>query len=436
MNEKITKTNIDALKQDDKNFNKGTKRGAIMMKHSIETLGLGRSILLDKDNNIIAGNKTQETAKELGINDVVIVETDGTKVIAVKRTDLSLNSEKGREMALADNATGAANLDWDDEALARAQEEIGLSVEDWVDGFSFSEVKDDTDVIANDDYDIDSRFPKKAKTKFGDVYQLGKHRVICGDSTKYETLHSLMAGEKADLLITDPPYNVNYQAKGKERIANDCMNEDAFLQFLRDAFIVADDYLKQGGSYYIWHSDSHGGTFRNALESIGWKLRQCLIWNKNALVLGRQDYQWKHEPCLYGWKDGAEHYFTKKRNLTTMIEDRDFDINLLTEEEMRSLLNEIFLSPSTIIKCKKNAKNPIHPTMKPIPLIAELIKNSSKRGSVVLDIFGGSGTTLMAAEELDRVCYMVEFDPCYVDCIIDRWQMFTGGIAKKINGNE
>lgn len=211
-------------------------------------------------------------------------------------------------------------------------------------------------------------------------------------------------GVLADLLLTDPPYNVNYEGKTKEalKIANDKMADDAFRAFLVEAFKAADATMRAGAAFYIWHADLEGFNFRGACRDVGWKVRQCLVWNKNALVLGRQDYQWKHEPCLYGWKEGAGHYWCGKRNLVTVIEEN------------------------------KPIRNGEHPTMKPVPLFATLIENSSREGDIVLDLFGGSGTTLVACEQLERRCLMMEYDTHYCDVIIARWEKLTGQTAVKI----
>lgn len=230
------------------------------------------------------------------------------------------------------------------------------------------------------------------------------------------------------MLLTDPPYNVDYTGNTKDalKIMNDSMEDGAFRTFLTDAFASADSSLKPGGAFYIWHADLEGFNFRFAVRNAGWKLRQCLVWVKNSIVLGRQDYQWKHEPCLYGWKEGT-HYFTDDRTQATVIDDK-IDLKKLKKEEMLELLQKIYSDrvPTTVLYEDKPLVNDIHPTMKPIKLMAQLIRNSTEPKQSVLDIFGGSGSTLMACEQLDRVCYTMELDPRYVDCIIDRWEKFTG----------
>lgn len=242
----------------------------------------------------------------------------------------------------------------------------------------------------------------------------------------------------ADLLLTDPPYNVDYEGSNGLKIANDNMSNDSFLKFLTDAFICAYENMKLGAAFYIWHADSEGFNFRKACSNAGLKVRQCLIWNKNAMVMGRQDYQWKHEPCLYGWKEGARHYFTDSRKEVTVIEDQKPNIKKMKKEEMAKLLEEIFSDKvsTTIINENKPVSNDLHPTMKPIKLMARLIKNSSQKGEIVLDLFGGSGSSMMACEQLDRSCYTMEYDPKYVDVIIDSWEQFTGEKAVLIDEEE
>lgn len=207
-----------------------------------------------------------------------------------------------------------------------------------------------------------------------------------------------MGGSKADVLLTDPPYNVDYEGKTKDalKIKNDKMDNDAFRLFLHDSFQCADMVMRPGAVFYIWHAESEGYNFRGACNDVGWKVRECLIWNKNSMVLGRQDYQWKHEPCLYGWKDGASHLWASDRKQVTVME---------------------FNRPN---------RNDLHPTMKPVPMLAYQIGNNTHEGDAVLDPFGGSGSTLIACEQLKRKCYMSELDPRYVDVIIDRWESFTG----------
>ena len=216
-------------------------------------------------------------------------------------------------------------------------------------------------------------------------------------------------------------------------VSGDFIFGDFIEAFLTAAFTNASRHLKPGGAFYIWHADTEGLNFRTAVANAGLDLKQTVIWNKNALVLGRQDYQWKHEPCLYGWKPGAAHYFAPRRDLATVIDElKGSDIDKLAKDELKSLLERIFSLPATVICEDKPLRSADHPTMKPLPLMGRLIRNSTRQGEVVLDLFGGSGSTLMAAERLGRTCFMVELDPCYVDVIIKRWEENTGGKARLV----
>ena len=267
---------------------------------------------------------------------------------------------------------------------------------------------------------------------------------MCGDSTSMKDVEKLIAGDTIDLIVTDPPYNVNYgsineSGYGKERhnsraIENDDMPKEQFYNFLKDAFQNAVMNTKPGGAFYVWYASKSVVEFQTALEDVGFLVKQELIWNKNTFTLGRQDYQWKHEPCLYGWKDGGSHYFVNDRSQSTVIED-EIDLEKMKKEDMKKMLEELLSEkiPTSVINEAKPTINDLHPTMKPIKLLARLVNNSSQKGENVLDLFGGSGSTLITCEQLDRNCYMMEYDPHYVDVIIDRWELFTGKKAVKIN---
>lgn len=238
------------------------------------------------------------------------------------------------------------------------------------------------------------------------------------------------------MILTDPPYNVNYEGKTSAalKIENDNMEDTTFAEFLKDSFSNIAAALNPGRAWYIFHSDSEGENFRRAArENLG-KVRQCLIWNKNSFVMGRQDYHWKHEPCLYGWKDGDAHYFTDDRTQSTVYEDKGIDFKKLKKDEAIKMLEDIFSDKqsTTVINEDKPARNTEHPTMKPLKLLARFIRNSTKPGEAVLDPFGGSGSTLIACEQLGRKCYTMELDPRYVDVIIERWETLTGQKAVKL----
>lgn len=342
---------------------------------------------------IVGGNMRYRAMKELGHNEAPVF-------IIPKETPI----EKIKAYTILDN-NGFGEWDWD--LLANEWETFEL--DDWgVDLPAFNESTDDEDGdegnVAEDDFDED-KDDVEPRTNKGDIWVLGEHRLMCGDSTKASMIQELLSGEKVDLYITDPPYNVAYEGGTKDAltILNDEMDDDSFRDFLVNAFMAVDSVLKEGASFYIWHADSEGYNFGYAVKHCGWLMKQCLIWKKNAMVLGRQDYQWKHEPCLYGWKAGASHNWYSDRKQTTVLE---------------------FNKPN---------RNAEHPTMKPIELFAYQIQNSSRKGDIVLDSFGGSGTSIIACEQLNRKCYMMELDPHYCDVIVARWEKLTGKTAQKLS---
>lgn len=355
---------------------------------SIKEFGFKVPIVIDKNNVIVAGHTRYKAAKKLKMSEVPCIIAD------------DLTDEQIKAFRLADNKV-AEKAEWDFDLLnAELDDIIDLDME----LFGFEDaLQDDAEEAVEDEFEVE--LPAEPKSKLGDIYQLGNNRLMCGDSTVLEDVEKLMGGEQADMLLTDPPYNVNYEGKTKDKlkIKNDKMDNDNFRQFLTDAFSNADMVMKPGAVFYIWHADSEGYNFRGACFDAGWTVRQCLIWNKNSMVTGRQDYQWKHEPCLYGWKEGAGHLWASDRKQTTVI---NFD---------------------------KPTRNDMHPTMKPIPLFDYQIKNNTKGGDVVLDLFGGSGTTIMACEQNGRRGYSMEYDPRYVDVIVDRWEKFTGAKAVLLN---
>ena len=351
---------------------------------------------------------------------------DPTAIIV--RAD-QLTEEQKREFIIKDNV---AFGEWDDETLSEDFDPDELL--DWGLG-DFDDEPEDNDAD-EDDYGEEDAANAPTRCNPGDVWELGRHRLMCGDSTKEADVAKLMGGEQTDLLLTDPPYNVDYQGgtKDKMKIANDNMDDVAFVGFLTAAFNCAIQAMRPGAAFYVWHADSKGYEFRTALKEVGLTLRETLIWVKNALVLGREDYQWRHEPCLYGWKDGAAHYFVDDRSQSTVIEDAGVDYRKLKKDELLKLVLQLtdVSVPNTVIYEDKPTKNDIHPTMKPVKLMARLIKNSTKQEQLVLDLFGGSGSTLIACEQINRKCFTMEYDPKYCDTILDRWEKLTGEEAERI----
>ena len=432
MDKDRTNGNIDQLKFDDKNFNKHTEYGMSLLEKSLRENGAGRSILVDKDDNIIAGNGIVEAAINAGISKTRIVEVTGDELVVVKRTDLELDSKQGREMALADNATAAADLSWDEECIAAETEKWEIVPEDW--GGELPETADGNGGGSSED-DFDESEVTEAVCKRGEVWKLGEHRLMCGDSTSADDVATLMQGEKADLWLTDPPYNVAIKNSQGMTIANDNMKNQEFHDFLTAAFAAAVSVLGAGCPFYIWFASREHINFETALKNAGLKVRQELIWNKSHFILGRGHYHWKHEPCLYGRKGENCKYFIGERNKSTIIQDaEELDIDRMKKDEMRDLLKKIFEEriPTTVIKEKTPQKDADHPTMKPVRLFGYLMENSSRGGGIVLDSFGGSGTTMIAAEQLNRKCRMMELDPHYCDVIIARWEKFTGQKAELI----
>ena len=384
----IREVEIGSLKPYPKNAKQHNEKQIANVANSIKRFGWQQPLVIDDAGVVVIGHCRLLAAKKLGLKTVPVTVASG------------LTEDEIRELRIADNKTNESP--WDFELL---QEDLeGLDFDGFDFDFEIPGEEEEPVEVTEDNWD--KPLPEEPRSKLGDIWQLGRHRLMCGDSTSAEDVEKLMDGEKADLLVTDPPYNVDYQGGtvDKLKIQNDKQEDGAFLAFLTEAFTAADNAMKPGAAFYIWHADSEGYNFRAACKATGWTVRQCLIWNKDSLVMGRQDYQWKHEPCLYGWKDGAAHTWNSDRKQTTVI---DFE---------------------------RPKRNDIHPTMKPIGLFDYLIRNSSTKDMLVLDTFAGSGTCIMACEQDGRQCCSMELDPRYVDAIIDRWETFTGGKAVLLNG--
>lgn len=429
---KIEYVGIDTIHPYKNNAKQHPKEQIEQIKESIRQFGMDDPIGV-WNNEIVEGHGRLMACKELGMTEVPIIRLD------------HLTDEERKAYTLAHNQL-TMNSDFDIDILNQELESF-QTIDMTAFGFEISSNLDELDDIVEDE---PPEAPEEPKAKLGDIYQLGNHRLMCGDSTNKNDVEKLMNEAEADLVVTDPPYNVNYGDKADmlnrylndngsrntSHIENDNMTSVQFIEFLKDAFENMKEALKPGGAFYIFHASATLWEFEEALRHNGLQQRQQIIWNKNSLVLGRQDYQWKHEPCLYGWKDGASHYFIDRRTETTIIEDNPPDLNKMTKDEMKKMLQEIFSEaiPKTVIDEQRPNKNDIHPTMKPIRLIARLIRNSSQKGESVLDLFGGSGSTLIACEQLQRKCYMMEYDSKYVDVIIDRWETLTGQKAEKLEG--
>lgn len=348
---------------------------------SIREFGFLSPILVAEDNTILAGHGRLAAALKLGLK----------KVPCVKENHLTETQK--RAYIIADNKL-SLNAGWDSELLAVELSELeGADFNLDLLGFDEAELSSIFDAdkdVSDDDFDVEKELEEPCFSKTGDIWMLGKHRVICGDATKLETFKTLLEDTKVNLVVTDPPYNVNYEGSAG-KIKNDNMEDDKFYQFLFNSFVNMEQAMADDASIYVFHADTEGLNFRKAFQDAGFYLSGCCIWKKPSLVLGRSPYQWQHEPCLYGWKKKGKHKWYAGRKETSVWE---------------------FEKP------KKNAD---HPTMKPIALLAYPIKNSSMTNSLVLDPFAGSGSTLIACEQTGRICYAIELDEKYCDVIVKRY---------------
>ena len=390
------------------------------LKNSILHFGYVEPIIWnERTGNIVGGHQRSKVLQDLGYDEAMC--------IVVNLTD---EKEKALNIAL-NKITG----EWDMPLLTELLKELDESDFDVsLTGFDADELGEmfgevNTDELKGDDFDAEETAEKISVpfTEPGDIWHIGRHRLLCGDSTVKADIDKLTEGQKIDVCFTDPPYNVNYEGTAG-KIQNDNMADDDFLKFLIAAFDMIEYALKPGGGFYICHADSEGLNFRKAVKAARLTLKQCLIWVKNSFVLGRQDYQWQHEPILYGWKDGAAHYFTDDRSNSTVIEElKTADIKKMTKsqlvETVKKLIDECGngQTPTTVIRENKPSRNADHPTMKPIRLVARCIQNSSRRGDKVIDLFGGSGSTLVASEQLQRTAYLMELDPRFCDVIVLRY---------------
>ena len=356
------------------------------LRASLREFGFINPVIIDRDFNVIAGHGRILAAKEENIAEVPCVFAD------------HLSEAQKKAYIIADNRM-ALDAGWDEELLRVEIESLQAEAFDLaLTGFDEKELSklfDDGTEAEDDDFDVDEELKKPVFSKAGDIWTLGRHRLVCGDSTKAETYETLMQGKKANLVVTDPPYNVNYEGTAG-KIKNDNMASEKFFDFLFDAFFNMEKVMADDASIYVFHADTEGLNFRKAFDAAGFYLSGCCIWKKPSLVLGRSPYQWQHEPCLFGWKKSGKHQWYSDRKQTTIWE------------------------------FEKTKKNTDHPTMKPIPLLAYAVSNSSMSNTLVLDPFGGSGSTLIACEQMDRSCYTIELDEKYCDVIVNRYIELAG----------
>ena len=413
---KIENMKLADLKPYEGNAKKHDEKQIKNVMESIKQYGIVQPLVADKNNVLIIGHCRLIASKRLKLQTVPVVRLE------------DLTEDEANKLRLLDNKLNESEWDWD--LLAEQIPALDFS------GF---DIDWELPELPKDEIEIqEDEIPEEPATiaKKGDLWILGRHKLLCGDSTDAENIARL----------TDPPYNVALgqhmrpsEAKQLHRrtdglvIDNDHFESDAaFIEFLYKAFSSVRQHLKPGGAFYIWYSTSQTKNFIEAAEKAGWKIRQTLVWNKNTFVLGRQDYQWKHEPCLYGWEDGAAHYFVDDRTQPTVLQDKEeIEPRKMKKEELIKLVEEMLAEriPTTVINEAKPARSEEHPTMKPLRLIGRQIKNSSRPGELVVDIFGGSGSTLIAAEQLQRRCNTCELDPHYADVIIQRYINLTNNTA-------
>lgn len=415
---KIIEKNIDSLTPYHNNP-RNNENAVEPVAESIREFGFKIPIVIDSDGVIIAGHTRHKAAQKIGLKKVPCIVAD------------DLTPEQIKAFRLADNKVSEFAT-WD---LEKLDAELAALSEFGMQDFGFDPPSGDNggEIVEDEPPDVDEETPPQ--TQHGDVYALGRHRLICGDSTDIKTIQRLTEGAQMDLILTDPPYNADYEGKTKDalKIQNDNMTDAHFYAFLLDTFKNLYQVTKPGGVVYVFHAHMESVNFLTAYRAADFYLHQMLVWNKNTMVLGHCDYQWKHEPIIYGWKPGAGHYFTDSRVEYTVIEDAP-NVNKMSKSELREMVKELLQrgDPVTVISEDKPARNAEHPTMKPVKLVAYLIRNSSRPGEKVIDVFGGSGSTLIAAEQTGRTCYTCELDPRYCDVIVKRWEKLTGEKAVKL----
>lgn len=425
---KVERVPLASLKAYDGNAKRHDNANIEAIESSIKEFGFRNPIIAwhneDGVAEIVAGHGRALAAQKLGIKEVPVVFVD------------DLSDAQRRMLTLADNQT-TLMTGWDEKQLAEELDALSDAFD--VGDFGFEPIG----IEEPDPTDLDECEPNEDaqdRVAEGELWRMGEHVLLCADSTRQENVERLSAaiGTRFDLLLTDPPYNVALGQHGNRRkdglvIANDNWSSDeGFVEFLRAALCGAMSAMRPGAAFYVWYASMQSANFLEAAKRAGMDVRQTLVWAKNTFSLGRQDYQWRHEPCLYGWKGGAAHYFTDSRRESTVIDDA-MDTSRMSKAELKDALDAILeRTATTVLRDKKPTRSVEHPTMKPVSLFAYQIANSSKPGDAVLDPFGGSGTSVIASEQLSRRCGTIELDPHYASVIVDRWERLTGMEAVRI----
>lgn len=421
------------LKPYERNSRTHSRAQVEALARSISEYGFTNPILLDEAGTIIAGHGRLQAAQALGLAQVPTITLTG------------LSEAQQRALVLADNRI-ALDAGWDVDLLRFELAELRTEGFDLsLTGFSLEEL-DSLLAPPEDVRDPDEAppLPAEAQSKPGDVYILGPHRLIVGDSTDISVYQRLMDGALADICWTDPPYNVEYVGKTADAltIKNDSMDDKAFYDFLLSFYTATWSWMKPGAAVYVAHADTEGLNFRGALKAAGFKLSGCIIWRKNVMVLGRSDYQWQHEPILYGWKPGSAHRWYGGRKQTTIMDlgdgspfeqlpDGRYQITVgdrVMIVDGAATVDEVVPS---IVHAEKPKRSELHPTMKPVELIERMLRHNARPGDIVLDPFGGSGSTLIAADRLGMCARLIELDPKYADVIVGRWEAWSGRKAER-----
>ena len=419
---KIETLRIADLTLDPKNARQHDAKNLKAIEGSLTQFGQRKPIVITEAGTIVAGNGTVTAAKSLG-----------WETIEAVRVPADWSSDQVKAFALADNRT-AELASWDDKVLYEQLAELeqaGYEIAEF--GFELPDIP----ILDIETFEDElPEMPEIPDTNLGDIWKLGNHTLVCGDSTDSNILKLALNSELADCIFTDPPYNVAYQGgtKDKMTIQNDDMSDAQFEKFIMDFYQASLANTKEGGAIYVCHPSKNGNVFRNKFVDSGWLLKQVLVWVKDSLVLSRQDYNWQHEPILYGWKPGAAHCWYGPFTNTTVLELEKRDWSKLSKDELIEFITSGFQA-STVIREKRPRRSDLHPTMKPIALVAKMLKNSCLKNDRVLDPFGGSGSTLIACEQLGLRASLVELDPKYCDVIIQRWETLTGLKAELINAS-
>lgn len=410
------------IKPYEKNAKEHPKDQVELIARSIQRFGWRQPIVVNQDGTIVVGHGRWEAYNqykdELTLKEAWIIDDEG-KTLRGEAETRALTPDEERSYRLADNQINALSGN----NMTLVKEELLMLDEELLELTGFDK---DLIIEVDDKDDMAPGLPEVAKSKIGDVYELGRHRLVCGDSTDPTMVARLMDGRKADMVFTDPPYNVNYSGRGENtsnKIMNDSMSNESFDLFLSEIFKRYNEHSKAGAGWYVFHSSSTQHQFQKAIEDAGWRVKAQIIWNKPTASMGWGDYRWKHEPMFYCGKEKTQFYGDRKHH--TVIDIPKDDLKAIKWLRRQKELEKT--GHTTIFSMKKEPVGDyVHPTQKPVELITYTITNSSKAGDIIMDLFGGSGSTLIAAEKMDRSCYAMEPDPRYVDVIVQRYVEYIG----------